>query len=156
MIKQTRRVASSRSCPICGDSAPSPHHILPEAEGGTNDSKNIVWLCVPCHDVVEQIYDETGQLYSPAVIEVARQMLGLDHSSRAKPSGSTRLLPRKPAGAFASDLARLRKALAGIRRDIADALVDSTFGAKVVCRCGKVYRSSTGRFSTCLQCRRES
>jgi 5-methylcytosine-specific restriction endonuclease McrA len=31
----------------------SIHHIIPRSEGGTNDIKNIIGLCVNCHNVIE-------------------------------------------------------------------------------------------------------
>jgi len=29
------------------------HHVIPRAEGGIDDSSNVVTLCSPCHDIVE-------------------------------------------------------------------------------------------------------
>lgn len=55
-------------CPICGKEASSNHHIIPRAEGGTDDPRNKVWLCVGCHDIVEGIYDSTGRIYSPSLV----------------------------------------------------------------------------------------
>ena len=40
-------------CPLCDNEAISPHHIKSRSEGGTNDSRNIVFLCKRCHDEVE-------------------------------------------------------------------------------------------------------
>ena len=40
-------------CPICSNKAVSQHHIKPRAEGGTDDPRNLVWLCKKCHDEVE-------------------------------------------------------------------------------------------------------
>ena len=32
---------------------PSPHHLLPRSQGGTDDERNIVFLCRNCHDMLE-------------------------------------------------------------------------------------------------------
>lgn len=32
----------------------SCHHIQPRSEGGSNNPKNLVTLCRPCHDLVER------------------------------------------------------------------------------------------------------
>lgn len=52
--------------------AVSPHHITPRAEGGGDDRKNIVDLCRRCHNIVEEIYSETGMKYSPDLIRLIR------------------------------------------------------------------------------------
>lgn len=62
-------------CPICWvNPATSPHHITPRAEGGTDDKKNIVDLCKSCHDIVEEIYDSTGESYSPHLVATIRKL----------------------------------------------------------------------------------
>lgn len=44
-----------RLCPLCDQPANSKHHIKPQTQGGTDDARNLVWLCQPCHDEVEGI-----------------------------------------------------------------------------------------------------
>lgn len=55
---------SKYHCPICGDPANSRHHLTTRAEGGSDNPRNLVWLCKPCHDVVEGIYGDTGVAFS--------------------------------------------------------------------------------------------
>lgn len=41
-------------CSLCDNIlAGSEHHIKPRAYGGTNDNKNLVFLCMDCHNAVE-------------------------------------------------------------------------------------------------------
>lgn len=43
-----------RRCVVCGRSeALSIHHIKPRALGGRNHSSNLVTLCRPCHEAIE-------------------------------------------------------------------------------------------------------
>lgn len=45
---------SFRKCFVCGiQFGVYPHHILPRDQGGTDDPKNIVYLCENHHDEVE-------------------------------------------------------------------------------------------------------
>ena len=56
-------------CPVCRNSkAVSTHHIMPIAQGGEDTRKNIVQLCLSCHDIVET-YTEQGKHYSPALVK---------------------------------------------------------------------------------------
>ena len=32
----------------------SVHHIIPRSEGGCDDMDNLITLCVPCHDAIEE------------------------------------------------------------------------------------------------------
>jgi len=60
-------------CPICTiRRATSIHHIKPRDSGGSNNHKNKVMLCKPCHDIVEEVYNNTGAELSPRVIELIR------------------------------------------------------------------------------------
>ena len=44
----------SKKCFCCGALSPlSDHHIKPRDEGGTDESRNLVTLCLNCHDEVE-------------------------------------------------------------------------------------------------------
>ena len=56
-----------RKCPLCDKDANSNHHIKPISEGGIDESRNIVWLCRPCHDKVE------GIPFTPDLIETERR-----------------------------------------------------------------------------------
>lgn len=67
-----------RKCPICGDNANGQHHITPRSDGGGEEWCNKVWLCNRCHNIVEEIYQEEGLRYSPALIRRVRIMLGID------------------------------------------------------------------------------
>jgi len=41
-------------CQLCGGlNCLSIHHITPRREGGSNHPRNLLTLCVPCHDYVE-------------------------------------------------------------------------------------------------------
>lgn len=65
--KKTRWRYVVTSCPICGKEARSLHHIKPIRVGGEDIPRNRIILCSPCHDIVEEIYDETGIEYCPAL-----------------------------------------------------------------------------------------
>ena len=44
----------NKNCPLCDrKKASSNHHILPKEQGGSDNSKNIIWLCKKCHDELE-------------------------------------------------------------------------------------------------------
>ena len=58
-----------RKCPLCDKEASSPHHIKPRSEGGTDDERNLVWLCKSCHDRVE------GLEFTPDLIESERRRM---------------------------------------------------------------------------------
>ena len=58
-----------RRCPLCDGEADSAHHIKPRSEGGSDESRNIVWLCRSCHDRVE------GLVFTPALIESERRRI---------------------------------------------------------------------------------
>lgn len=58
-----------RKCPLCDGEANSPHHIRPRSEGGTDEPRNIVWLCSSCHDRVE------GIPFTPDLIESERRKI---------------------------------------------------------------------------------
>lgn len=53
MARATRRMVLRRDqyrCTVCGTSHDlEVHHIVPRAEGGTNDPANLVTLCMACH-----------------------------------------------------------------------------------------------------------
>lgn len=52
-------------CPVCRElEAISIHHIIPRAQGGTNEKSNKVKLCKKCHDLVEW-FTTGGVYYSP-------------------------------------------------------------------------------------------
>lgn len=70
-------------CPICGKEASSEHHIRPVADGGSDDKRNKVLVCFSCHDLLEQIYEETGMMFCPALVEVLQIKYGYP-STRAK------------------------------------------------------------------------
>lgn len=80
-------IACLHVCPICGGEAPSDHHIIPRAEGGTDDPMNKVWLCLSCHDIVEEIYDRTGRTFSPELVKEIQRSLGVHFVQRAETPG---------------------------------------------------------------------
>jgi 5-methylcytosine-specific restriction endonuclease McrA len=65
-------------CPVCLTlRATSTHHIIPREMGGSDDDRNIISLCPRCHDLVEIIYHETGECYSPSMaIRIRLTLLG--------------------------------------------------------------------------------
>lgn len=66
---------SEKYCPVCGKEANSPHHVRPRGQGGTDDPKNICWLCRQCHDLVDEMQEETGLGLCPELIYRVRQKL---------------------------------------------------------------------------------
>ena len=54
---------------MCDKEADSQHHIKPRLDGGTDDSRNLVWLCKKCHDNVE------GKEFTPQLIETERRRI---------------------------------------------------------------------------------
>lgn len=55
-----RKVVAKRDnyrCQRCGASGKSVHHIIPYDEGGPDTVENLILLCQPCHDWVEQRTD---------------------------------------------------------------------------------------------------
>jgi 5-methylcytosine-specific restriction endonuclease McrA len=46
------------TCQACRNRLPnkelSAHHILPRNEGGSDSPRNLITLCHPCHDAVEE------------------------------------------------------------------------------------------------------
>lgn len=64
-------------CPICNTRrATSTHHIKPRDSGGSDDHRNKVTICRPCHNIVEEIHDNTGAELSLQVIELIRLEYG--------------------------------------------------------------------------------
>ena len=57
-------------CPICSKDADSSHHIKPLADGGDDCQRNKVLLCRSCHNLIEQIYGETGMMFCPALVQI--------------------------------------------------------------------------------------
>lgn len=52
---KTPRRKKEQVCFACGENCPTDwHHILPRSEGGTNARRNLIELCVPCHDIAEE------------------------------------------------------------------------------------------------------
>ncbi|NDJ15275.1 MAG: hypothetical protein EBY17_29525 [Acidobacteriia bacterium] len=54
-----------KACEVCGDPVVKElevHHILPRAEGGSNDLRNLVVLCENCHDKHHAGQLEVGEL----------------------------------------------------------------------------------------------
>ena len=56
-------------CPICfkelGETT-RPHHIVPRSQGGSDDLRNLVYLCGRCHNLVES-YADKRIYYTPAL-----------------------------------------------------------------------------------------
>ena len=65
----TQIVSKEHFCPVCGELADSPHHAKPRSAGGTDEPRNIEWLCKHCHDYIEQIQEERGVELSPDLID---------------------------------------------------------------------------------------
>ena len=64
-------------CPICNTrKATSLHHVTPRDNGGSNNHRNKIMLCKPCHDIAEEVYQNTGAVLSPQVIELIRLEYG--------------------------------------------------------------------------------
>jgi hypothetical protein len=54
-----------KACEVCGDPVVKElevHHIVPRAEGGSNDLRNLVVLCEKCHDKHHAGHLEVGEL----------------------------------------------------------------------------------------------
>ena len=52
-IRREKKLAKNRdnhACVACGTTIPlEVHHIRPMAHGGSNNMRNLVTLCIPCH-----------------------------------------------------------------------------------------------------------
>lgn len=60
-------------CPICSiRRATSTHHIKPTNDGGSDNHKNKVTLCKLCHDIVEEVYSNTGLELSSQVVKLIK------------------------------------------------------------------------------------
>ena len=70
--KEVTATVKLRYCPICGEIAGSPHHVKPRSLGGTDDYRNIVWLCKPCHDIVEEIQEREQLEFCPDLVKRQR------------------------------------------------------------------------------------
>ena len=61
--KKTRRYmigymtnAHSRTCKECGSHKKlTKHHKIPKSEGGTNEPRNIYYICRDCHDKIHNM-----------------------------------------------------------------------------------------------------
>ncbi len=49
---RARFLRDNPHCVICGSPATDVHHILPKAEGGTDDWNNLEPLCHACHSTI--------------------------------------------------------------------------------------------------------
>lgn len=68
------QVRDGRRCRACGTRDElSVHHILPRAEGGTDDGANLVTLCEPCHNEVEQVPSADGWRWIESRRRAARE-----------------------------------------------------------------------------------
>jgi len=68
-------------CPICKERlASSPHHIIPISEGGEDTRKNIVWLCEPCHNRIEENWEQWVDFFKFRV----KRDLGNPHKEGSK------------------------------------------------------------------------
>jgi len=76
-VKQEALVRSRRSCCVCQEfagRATEVHHILPEAEGGSNGIDNAIVLCLRCHVEASHYNDSQplGNKYSRAELRRLR------------------------------------------------------------------------------------
>ena len=44
---------STEKCFICKSTPTSRHHITPRTKGGTDESRNMIYVCNKCHDKIE-------------------------------------------------------------------------------------------------------
>ena len=64
-------------CPICTiRRATSTHHVKPRDSGGSNKRRNKIMLCRPCHDIAEEVYNNTGAELSPQTIRLIKLEYG--------------------------------------------------------------------------------
>lgn len=71
-------LSKGNPCAICGTTINvGPHHIKPKAEGGTDEERNIVYLCNRCHDLVEGVYQDIGMEYCPSVVRTVKRMIDI-------------------------------------------------------------------------------
>lgn len=52
-VVKAAQMSGSKLCFICARPNTTPHHIIPRSEGGLPLRDNIVWLCNPHHDEIE-------------------------------------------------------------------------------------------------------
>lgn len=83
-------------CVACGEKNPDllhHHHLLPRAEGGTEDETNLITLCLTCHGRVH------GQIWRPST-ELARRRAMASRAQRLLNGGTGKLVlpPRRNKG----------------------------------------------------------
>lgn len=94
-VKKEALVRSGRFCNICRESAGlniNVHHMIPEAEGGSDDIDNALVLCLKCHSEVGHCYNNKhpiGNKYSPDELRKHRDKFWELLSSSAKRPGIT-------------------------------------------------------------------
>lgn len=144
---------NARTCPICKAEAVSPHHIIPKSEGGTDDRKNIAWLCKRCHDRVEEVYYMTGVMYCPSVVQFVQDELGINRL--VKEEVSRKLKPRKSHRLSEFDTMRIKLRKLKESARILLVLAPSEGGRRAICgQCGQEFFCHDNRFSMCGRCRK--
>jgi len=148
---------TTRICPVCKHEAGSPHHVKPRSEGGTDETRNIVWLCEDCHNEAERIFDETGLEYSPKVARLIRGLLGFSVSSGREREHVCQLVPR--CTTELTEGQKVMTELAGMKRELLKykdlcTELGHNPGSTVTCkRCGRIFICSDGRYAMCMECR---
>ena len=71
-------LGSDADCAGCGGPAQELHHMIPFRNGGSDEPKNLIWLCRTCHQLVDRInlQDWSAALFSEAVIAFSKQNRG--------------------------------------------------------------------------------
>ena len=94
-------MSSNGYCPVCKENlAISPHHVKPRAEGGTDSPRNIVKLCKRCHDIIEEIYSQTGIRYSSKLIKLVRLRFEFTNRPQTRVQQVVEVVRRTPAYRF--------------------------------------------------------
>ncbi|MYE01332.1 MAG: HNH endonuclease, partial [Alphaproteobacteria bacterium] len=77
MIRKKLTQESQSTCPFCGEDDVSTaqfHHITPVAEGGSNSSENLIYICANCHSKVTQ-----GQISRDEIMRVKQMLVRGEH-----------------------------------------------------------------------------
>ena len=58
---RSRGLCEAQVSPVCAKAGQDYHHRKSRARGGSNEAKNIAFVCRPCHDAIELHFPGTSK-----------------------------------------------------------------------------------------------